>query len=296
MGVIISNGIHPEYSDIDPYWMAASAIDEALRQIIAVGGNLERVALLDNFCWGDTSHPQKLGALVRSCQACYDIATVYGTPFISGKDSLNNEFEFEGKRISIPDTLLISAIAVMQDTNKALSMDFKNSSSLIYIIGKTYNELGASEYYKSLGFTGNKVPKLNPIKAKEIMHNLSYATGRGLVKACHDLSDGGLAVAIAEMAFAGGLGAVIRLKEIPLGEPINRDDFILFSESNSRFLVEVAPADRQEFEKVMGKAVFAHIGEVTPSEQLEICGLNKEIVLSENINKLKEAWQKPLDW
>ncbi|UCG54358.1 MAG: phosphoribosylformylglycinamidine synthase subunit PurL, partial [Dehalococcoidia bacterium] len=296
MGIIISNGIHPGYSDIDPYWMAASAIDEALRQIIAVGGNLDRVALLDNFCWGDTSHPQKLGALVRSCQACYDIAVIYGTPFISGKDSLNNEFEFEGKRISIPDTLLISAIAVMQDTNKALSMDFKTNGSLIYIIGTTYSELGGSEYYKSLGFIGKNVPKVNPIKAKEIMHNLSYATERGLVKACHDLSDGGLVIAIAEMAFAGGFGAFIRLREVPLGEPMDRDDFILFSESNSRFLVEVAPANTHEFEKVMGKATFAHIGEVTSSEKLEICGLNKEIVLSVNINRLKEAWQKPLDW
>jgi len=296
MGVIISNGIRPQYSDIDPYWMAASAIDEALRQIIAVGGNLERVALLDNFCWGDTSHPQKLGTLVCACQACYDIASVYGTPFISGKDSLNNEFEFEGNRISIPDTLLISAIAVMQDTNKALSMDLKTSGSLIYIIGTTYSELGGSEYYKCLGFTGNNVPKVNPNRAKEIMRNLSIATEMGLVKACHDLSDGGLAIAVAEMAFAGGLGAKIRLKRVPLGESIDRDDFILFSESNSRFLVEVAETDRHKFEKVMGKIAFAHIGEVTQTENLEIYGLNKEKVLCIGIDKLKEAWQKPLDW
>ncbi|UCE97642.1 MAG: phosphoribosylformylglycinamidine synthase, partial [Dehalococcoidia bacterium] len=296
MGVIISNGIHPQYSDIDPYWMAASAIDEALRQIIAVGGNLEQVALLDNFCWGDTSHPQKLGALVRTCQACYDIASVYGTPFISGKDSLNNEFEFEGRRISIPDTLLISAIAVMQDTNKALSLDLKTSGSLIYVIGTTFSELGGSEYYKSLGFTGNHVPKVNPKKAKENMRNLSYATERGLVNACHDLSDGGLAVAVAEMAFSGDLGVTIRLKEIPLGEPIDRDDFILFSESNSRFLVEVTSENRQEFEIVMGEVIFAHIGEVNQSEKLEIYGLNKEKILCVDIQELKEAWQKPLDW
>ena len=296
MGVIISNGINPKYSDIDPYWMAASAIDEALRQIIAVGGNLKRVALLDNFCWGNTSHPQKLGALVRACQACYDMAVAYGTPFISGKDSLNNEFEFEGKKISIPDTLLISAMGVMEDSNKAVSMDFKTAGSLIYIIGVTYNELGGSEYYKGLGFTGNSVPRVNPGKAKEIMDNLSLATEKGLIKACHDISDGGFGVAIAEMAFAGGLGATIKLNEVPLGESIDRDDFILFSESNSRFLAEVAPGDKEEFEKTMSKSAFSRIGEVTSSEMLEIYGLNNKKVLSTHTNELKKAWQKPLNW
>jgi phosphoribosylformylglycinamidine synthase len=296
-GVIVSNGINPKYSDIDPYWMAASAIDEALRQIIAVGGNLERVALLDNFCWGNTSQPQKLGALVRACQACYDMAIAYGTPFISGKDSLNNEFEFEGKTISIPDTLLISAISVMHDSNKAVSMDFKAAGDLIYIIGTTDNELGGSEYFKTLGFIGNNVPRVNPKQAKELMHNLSFAAEKGLVKACHDLSDGGLGVAIAEMAFAGGLGATIKIREVPLGEPIDRNDFILFSESNSRFLVEVALEDKDRFEKAMGKTIFAHIGKVTSSEMLEIYGLIKDDkVLAVPIDRLKEAWQKPLGW
>ena len=137
MGVIVANGINPKYGDIDPYWMAASAIDEALRQIIAVGGNLKKVALLDNFCWGNTDRPEMLGALVRAAQACYDMAIVYETPFISGKDSLNNEFEFEGKIISIPHTLLISAIGVMEDVSRAVSMDFKQAGDLIYIVGTT---------------------------------------------------------------------------------------------------------------------------------------------------------------
>ncbi len=295
-GVIIANGINPKYSDIDPYWMAASAIDEALRQIIAVGGNLKRVALLDNFCWGNTSRPERLGALVLTCQACYDMAIVYGTPFISGKDSLNNEFEFEGKTISIPDTLLISAIGVMEDSNKAVSMDLKAASNLIYIVGTTNNELGGSEYFRSLGFTGNRVPKVSPKQAKELMDNLALATDKGLVKACHDLSDGGLGVAIAEMAFAGGLGATIRLGQVPLREAIERDDFILFSESNSRFLAEIAPEDRAEFEKTMGKSVFSQIGEVTSSGMLEVYGLNGNRVLDASIDRLKEAWQKPLDW
>ncbi|MDD4874260.1 MAG: phosphoribosylformylglycinamidine synthase subunit PurL [Dehalococcoidales bacterium] len=296
IGVIISNGINPKYSDIDPYWMAASAIDESLRQIIAVGGNLERVALLDNFCWGNTGKPERLGSLVRACQACHDISIAYGTPFISGKDSLNNEFEFHGNTIAIPDTLLISAISVMPNINKAVSMDFKKAGDLIYIVGTTYDELGGSEYFKSLGYIGNDVPQLRPEQAKRLMDNLSKATDKKLVKACHDLSEGGLGVAIAEMAFAGNLGATLILKEIPLCGSITRNDYILFSESNSRFLVEISPEDEAEFEKLMKGVICACIGEVTALDTLQVFGLNNDRILSIEIDTLKEAWQKPLKW
>ena len=295
MGVIVSNGINPRYGDIDPYWMAASAIDEALRQIIAVGGNLKRVALLDNFSWGNTNHPQMLGALVRACQACYDMAIIYETPFISGKDSLNNEFEFEGRTISIPHTLLISAMGIMEDVNRAVSMDFKKSGDLIYIVGTTHNELGGSEYLAIHGLTGNSVPKVNPQRGKELMDRLSRATGKGLVEACHDCSEGGIGVAVAEMAFAGGLGAKIRLKSVPLSESITRDDFILFSESNSRFLVEVASENKGEFEEIMGDG-SAVIGEVATSSMLEVYGMDGKKVIKASLNELKEAWQQPLRW
>ena len=296
-GAIVANGINPGYSDIDPYWMAASAIDEALRQVIAVGGNLNRVALLDNFCWGNTDRPEMMGALVRAAQACYDMAKVYQTPFISGKDSLNNEFQFEGKTIAIPHTLLISALAVMEDVNKAVSMDFKQAGDLIYIAGKTANELGGSEYFRIHGFTGNRVPKVNPARAKEIMDRLSQATNKGLVSACHDCSDGGIGVAVAEMAFAGGLGATIRLKSMPLAEPMDRDDFILFSESNSRFVVAVSPHHQSEFEALMASARggFACIGEVNNSGKLVVHGLKKKVVEA-TLASLKDAWQKPIKW
>ncbi|MFC2017409.1 phosphoribosylformylglycinamidine synthase subunit PurL [Chloroflexota bacterium] len=296
MGVIVSNGINPKYGDIDPYWMAASAIDEALRQIVAVGGNLHKVALLDNFSWGNTNQPAILGALVRAAQACYDMATIYETPFISGKDSLHNEFEFEGKTISIPHTLLISAVSVMKDVSRAVSMDFKRAGDLIYIVGTTRNELGGSEYFRTHGFIGNSVPKVNPHQGKELMYRLSAATERGLIRACHDCSEGGIGVAIAEMAFAGGLGATIYLESVPLGEPIDRDDFILFSESNSRFLVEVAPENKDEFEEVVSGASFAAIGQVTDSEVLEIYGLGETKVVAASLGELKEAWQKPIRW
>ena len=296
MGVIVSNGINPKYGEIDPYWMAASAIDEALRQIIAVGGNLRKVALLDNFCWGNTSRPEMLGALVRATQACYDMAIVYQTPFISGKDSLNNEFQFEGKTISIPHTLLISAIGVMEDVNQTVSMDFKRAGDLVYIIGTTQNELGGSEYYGTRGFIGNSVPKVNPEQAKVLMDSLSAVTEKGLVKACHDCSEGGIGVAVAEMSFAGGLGAKIHLESVPLGEPVDGDDLILFSESNSRFLVEVAPENKDEFERIMGGISFAAIGQVTDSEVLEIYGLNGSRIVARSLDDLKEAWQSPIRW
>jgi phosphoribosylformylglycinamidine synthase II len=295
-GVIISNGINPKYGEIDPYWMAASAVDEALRQIIAVGGNLDRVALLDNFSWGDTSRPEMLGALVQAARACHDMAVVYGTPFISGKDSLNNEFQFEGRVISVPHTLLISAIGVMEDVARAISMDFKQAGDLIYLVGATDNELGGSEYFRLSGFVGNNVPRVNPHKAKELMDKLSGAAEKGLVRACHDLSEGGLGVAVAEMAFAGGLGARVRLDSVPVGGPIDRDDFILFSESNARFLVEVASESKNEFERVMSGISLAAIGQVTDSGMLEIYGLDGRKVVDTAIQELKEAWQSPLRW
>jgi phosphoribosylformylglycinamidine synthase len=296
MGVIVANGINPKYGDIDPYWMAASAIDEALRQIVAVGGNLRKVALLDNFSWGNTDRPDMLGALVRAAQACYDMAIVYETPFISGKDSLYNEFQFEGETIAIPHTLLISAIGVMEDVSRAVSMDFKQAGDLVYIVGTTQNEPGGSEYLRTRGFIGNNVPKVNPQRAKELMNSLSAATERGLVRACHDCSEGGIGVAIAEMAFAGGLGAIIHLQAVPLGEPIDRDDFILFSESNSRFLVEVAPESKHEFEEIISGTSLAVIGKVTDSDVLEIYGLNGRKVVAASLDELKEAWQRPMRW
>ncbi len=296
MGVIVSNGINSKYGEIDPYWMAASAIDEALRQIVAVGGNLNKVALLDNFCWGNTDDPKMLGALVRAAQACYDMAIIYETPFISGKDSLYNEFEHEGKTINIPHTLLISAISVMKDSSRAVSMDFKRAGGLVYIVGSTQNELGGSEYFRTRGFVGNNVPKVAPRRARELMNNLSMAMESSLVKACHDCSEGGIGVALAEMAFAGGLGATINLKAVPLDEPVERDDFVLFSESNSRFLVEVAPENKNEFEKIMSGTSFAAIGRVTDAKVLEIYGLNGRKIVSASLGELKEAWQKPLRW
>ena len=292
-GIIISCGINPNYGLIDPYWMAASCIDEALRQIIAVGGNLKQVALLDNFCWPNTNEPDRLGSLVRAALGCYDIARGYEVPFISGKDSLNNEYVVEGKSMAISPTLLISAMAVIEDVEKAVSMDAKKEGDLIYIVGLTKNELGGSEYLRLRKKTSSGVPKVDTAYGKKLMDSLSEITAQGLVRAVHDCSEGGMAVACAEMAFSGGLGMEICLKEVPKAQAILRNDVILFSESNSRFIVEIAKEDQKMFEQRTEGLTFGLIGHLTKTRKFRIYGLDGEICLSTDIDELKNAWQKP---
>jgi len=295
-GLIVTNGINPRYGLIDPYWMAASCIDEALRQVVACGGDLKKVAILDNFCWGNTDKPDRLGSLVRCAEGCYYAAKGYGVPFISGKDSLNNEYSVHGKSIAIPGTILISAMAVMDDTKTAVTMFAKNPGNLIYIIGDTHDELGGSQYLKSNGLIGNSAPKVDVKKGKRIMDAVSRAAKKGLLSAAHDCSEGGIAVAAAEMAFSGGLGMEIFLKKVPYAASNKRDDYILFSESNTRFIVEVDPANWKKFETVMKNAPISLIGKTTPGKYFVVYGLNGRRVADCDINELKAAWQAPLKW
>ncbi|MHC4744271.1 MAG: phosphoribosylformylglycinamidine synthase subunit PurL, partial [Planctomycetota bacterium] len=186
-GIAISCGMNPVYGDIDPYWMALAGIDEAIRNIVCVGGRVDRIAVLDNYCWGDCTRPETFGPLVRASQACYDGAMAFGTPFISGKDSLNNVFACEdGERISIPSTLLISAISVVDDIDKCVTMDAKKASNLLFIVGQTDNELGGSHYYKIKGELGANVPKLDLKTAPKIAGKIAEAIADGLVASCHD--------------------------------------------------------------------------------------------------------------
>jgi phosphoribosylformylglycinamidine synthase len=293
-GIAVSNGMNPRYGDIDPYHMAASAIDEALRQIISVGGNLERVALLDNFSWGNTNKPECLGGLVRAAKGCYDTALGYETPFISGKDSLNNEFKLGDKTVSIPPSLLISAVCVMSDVTKAISMDVKEHGNLIYILGLTKNELGGSHYYYIHDFKGNSVPVVDTKMGKRIMELLSSATEKGLVRSCHDCSEGGLAVATAEMSFAGGYGMELDLSLVPIDEGVDRDDIILFSESNTRFIVEVQPQNQKELEDVINGIPYGRIGRVVENDVFTVLSQSGKKIISEKISDLKEAWQATL--
>ncbi|MBM4078704.1 MAG: phosphoribosylformylglycinamidine synthase subunit PurL [Planctomycetes bacterium] len=295
-GIIIANGMNPKYGDIDPYWMAAAGIDEALRNIIAVGGNLDQVAILDNFCWGNTDKPDRLGGLVRAAQACYDLAKAYGTPFISGKDSLNNEFNTGTGVIVIPPSLLISAIGVMPDVTKAVSMDAKQPGNLVYIVGLTKPELGGSHYFALHGHVGNEVPKVDAKLGKAVFDALARATASGLVRSCHDCSEGGLAVAAAEMAFAGSLGMDLDLSNVPFDGVMWREDVLLFSESPSRFVVEVAPDRQADFERALSPVPFGLLGRVTTPDRFLIRSRGTKPVISEAIAALKEAWQNPLRW
>ncbi|RPH97101.1 MAG: phosphoribosylformylglycinamidine synthase, partial [Calditrichaeota bacterium] len=295
--VVLANGLNPKYGLIDPYWMAASAIDEALRNIVAVGGRIERTALLDNFCWGNLDKPDRFGELMRAAQACYDMAKVFETPFISGKDSLNNEYlTEEGQSIAIPPTLLISAIAIMDDVRCAVSMDFKRTGNLIYVVGVTQNEMGGSHYYELLGHRSAHVPRVNAETAADIFRKLAAAIAHGLVRSCHDCSEGGIGAAVAEMSFAGGFGAEIHLSSAPRAADVKRSDILLFSESNSRFIVEVEPKNREAFEKSLPQTAFAVLGTVNGDDQLIIHGINDELLVQENILALKESWQKTLRW
>jgi len=295
-GIIVANGINFRYGFIDPYWMAASCIDEALRQIISVGGSLKEVAILDNFCWGNPDKPDRLGSLVRCAYGCYDAAKGFGVPFISGKDSLYNEYTVAGKSLSIPGTILISAISVMDNTDNAVSMYLKEEGNLIYAVGNTYDELGGSHYYGLSGVIGNSVPQVKMRKAKKLFNALSNAAERKLIKAMHDCSEGGLGVALAEMSFAGGLGVEVFLSEVPYRSKNKRTDFVLFSESNSRFIVEVEKNRQKEFEKTLHGLPFGKIGCVNAKKDFKVYGLDGKICINANINKLKDTWRAPLKW
>ncbi|MFH1996056.1 MAG: phosphoribosylformylglycinamidine synthase subunit PurL [Candidatus Omnitrophota bacterium] len=293
-GVVLSCGINPDFGKIDPYWMAASVIDEALRQIVCVGADINKAAILDNFCWGNTDKPDRLGGVVRAALACYDIAKAYGVPFISGKDSLNNEFSIGKRTISIPPTLLISCISIMDDVRKAISMDAKEPGSPVYVIGKTFHELGGSQYYKNKGSIGKNVPKVDPKTGRTTMTALSGAIAKGYVKSCHDCSDGGIAVACAEMAFAGGLGMEVRADRIPTGDTISRDDSLLFSESNTRFIVEVNKKFRSKFEAAMNGVPSGMIGTTTGGKAFVVRGSSGAVIIRAHIRALKDAWKSPL--
>jgi len=296
-GLAISCGMNPLYGDIDPYWMALAGIDEAVRNLTCVGGRADRVALLDNFCWGDCTKPETLGPLVRASQACYDGAMAFEAPFISGKDSLNNEFACEdGSQISIPSTLLISAISIVDDINKCVTMDAKRASNLLFIVGETKNELGGSHYYKINGHLGANVPRLDLETAPKIAGKISAAIAQGLLVSCHDCSEGGLAVAMAEMAFAGGLGIEADLRGLPKSKDCVRTDAQLFSESNSRYIVEIEPENYNAFAKMMLNLPFGRIGKVTEDKKLIIKTENGKTIIDSDIDSLKQAWQKTFDW
>lgn len=307
-GIAVAVGINPKYSQIDTYWMTAVALDEAIRRIIAVGGNLKQIALNDNFCWpsplvseDNPDAKYKLAQLIRANKALYDYTLAFKTPCISGKDSMSmdgtvNKVE-EGKidggrvRVSALPTIQFSAAGKIEDVEKCVTMDVKKEGDLVYILGITGDELGGSEYYEMRDEIGLNVPKVEAKTALGLYNALSKAIEKGLVKSTHGIYKGGLAVALAQISFAGGLGLTVDLEKVPI-DGLKNADKILYSESASRFLVTISPENKKQFEEIVAGNVFSEIGKIEDNEEFKIIAKGKSII-QESIYKLKEAWQKP---
>ncbi|MGH2506236.1 MAG: phosphoribosylformylglycinamidine synthase subunit PurL, partial [Ktedonobacteraceae bacterium] len=301
-GIVLSNGINPLYSLIDPYHMATCAVDEALRNLTAVGGDIERAAILDNFCWGNPADPTQLGSLVRAVKGCYAAAVGFGTPFVSGKDSLNNEYRANDQRLPVIPTLLISAFGAINDAACTIDMSLKAPGNLLYQVGTTHDELAGSHYALLLDqntldtrFPQTDMPHVHFEHARTTMGTLGSAIRAGMVQACHDLSEGGLAVAAAEMALAGQLGMTLDLAQVPhdLVTEQEQANTLLFSESATRFLVEVTVAQQDTFERFLYQCQvtdFACIGRVTQNASLVVYQGTQTLV-DLPISTLQRAWK-----
>ncbi len=301
-GVVISNGICPKFSDLDTYWMMANAIDEAIRNNVAVGGNIEHMAGVDNFCWCDPvqSHKTpdgeyKLAQLVRANQALAHYCRGFGVPCISGKDSMKNDYLHENVKISIPPTVLFSVISVIPDVNVSISSDFKQPGEDIYLLGLTADELGGSEFASHLGQNGGQVPQVDVLAHRKRYHDLHQAMCRGWVQSCHDLSDGGLGVALAEMAIGGRMGARVDLSLVPSRPGGLTWWELLFSESAGRMLITAKPENREKLEEMFQGQFMARIGVTTLQDRLSIA-MGEKSLFDVEVERLAQAWQGTLDW
>ncbi len=293
-GVILSQGLYPTYSQIDTYDMAAASIDTAIRNAVAAGGNPNHLALLDNFCWASSNDKEKLGQLKKAAQACFDIAVEYGAPYVSGKDSMFNDFngyDQHGKlvQISVLPTLLISSFGVIDDINSVVSLDAKHAGDSVYLLGETFDELGGSEYFASLGFVGNSVPKVDAKKNKKLYEAFYKATQNNLVASSQSVNRGGLAVAFAKTAMGGMLGLHVDLSSLP--GSVSSDDFALYSESQGRILVTVSKKNIPAFEDVMKGTIFAKIGEVTKNTNVIIKGLQGNKIITTTIEDMLMSYK-----
>ena len=293
-GLAVAHGMNPVYNKIDPYHGTASAIDEAVRNMVCVGVDPARIALIDNFIW-PTLDGESLGYLDRAVDACCDVALGFGMPFVSGKDSLSSTYHSAEETIKIPPTVCISAFAPIADITTTVSSDLKEVGNLIYIIGQTNQELGGSAYFKLFGKLGDSVPKVNIVQAKKTFSTLHRAMKRRLIQACHDCSEGGLAVAVAEMCFGGEMGMKLNLDRVPHSNDLSRADFILFSESNSRFVVEVKSEHQRQFETLLKlkNIKFGLLGKSTKQKRLTI-SFQKKTIINSGLGSLKKAWQRTM--
>ncbi|MBV9079893.1 MAG: phosphoribosylformylglycinamidine synthase subunit PurL, partial [Elusimicrobia bacterium] len=285
-GVAVTNGLCPEMGKWDPYLMAKFAVDEAYRNLIAVAGGLKEAAILDNFCWGDNKNAQDLAGLVRASEGAKEAALAYGLPFISGKDSFHNTWRAaDGTLHSIPPTLLISAIGVLEDVRTCVTSGLKGADSLLYLVGETRPELRGSLAAAFWGDDSGKLPFLRLTEARGLYRKLQTAMKHRTVSACHDLSEGGLAVAAAEMAFGSAYGVELELQQKPF-------DFAtqLFSETPSRFLVEVPAVHREAFEQTMGLLLVERVGRTIKKPDFVVKSEGVEAV-NVPISALKDLWK-----
>jgi phosphoribosylformylglycinamidine synthase II len=303
-GIIMSYGINPNYSDIDTYHMAACAIDSAVRAAVAGGADINRLALLDNFCWCSSDDPERLYQLKQAVKACYDYATIYETPFISGKDSMFNDFKgFDEKgnptKISVPPTLLISAIGIIPDALKSVSADLKFPGDFIYILGETKDELGGSEYFSMLSqeanknYIGNNVPKVDAKKNKKLYQDYYKCIQKELVSSSISIGRGGMATALTKMAMAGKLGIEISIKNL-FGD-FTQDNSALFSESQGRIIVAVAPENKKEFEKVMQGNRISFVGKVTKDNKIIIKNKVGRKIVDLNLDRALKSYRKTFE-
>jgi phosphoribosylformylglycinamidine synthase len=284
--IVLSNGVNPEYGKRDAFRMAAGVIDEAVRNAVAVGADPERIALLDNFCWGDPKRAETMGSLLEAARACYETSMLFRTPFISGKDSLNNEYlATDGLRHAIPPTLVISALGMMDDLTLAVTMDLKQDGDILYRVGRFDPRLGASHYRLisvPLDDYDYEAPPLDP-RTPNVYRALHQAMQEGWVRACHDLSEGGLAVTAAEMCIGGRLGMDLD------ADGVDALCF-LFGETNGCLLVEVAPEDAQAFEAGFAGLDCAQVGKVRADDQLVIRD-GRRVLLELPVDALVNAWK-----
>jgi phosphoribosylformylglycinamidine synthase subunit PurSL len=291
-GITVTHGICPRIGDIDTYTMALCAVDEAYRSHIGCGGNPDLVSALDNFCWPDPVQSEqtpdgeyKLAQLVRACMGLRDACLAYGIPLISGKDSMKNDAGFEGKKVSVRPTLLISLLGVIDDIRKAVSTDFKRPGDAVFLIGAAGAEMGGSMAERITGTCSGKAPSLDLNGAVREYRLLGKAIEDDLVESCHDISDGGLAVAAAESCIGGDLGA-----RITIGPHSGAENAVLlFNESPARFLVSVKPENRARFETLFGQTATM-IGEVTSAERLTFFR-GEHRLFAAGLEELRETWK-----
>ena len=297
-GVVLSNGLNPRYSRIDPASMAECALDEAMRNLVASGGDPDYTVVLDNYCWGNTRDPQCLGELVRATEALCDLATHYRTPFVSGKDSLHNEFRAtldDGGEatIRIPGCILVTAMSVIADVRRTTTSDLKRAGSQLVLVGVTKDELGGSVYYKTKGELGKNAPRVDKDAAHAVLRGVYQAIQTGCVLSAHDLSEGGVMAAAAEMAIGGKLGIDVDVSRLVVEGELDATKR-LFSESQSRLLLEVGEDDLDALSASLGDAPHAVVGEVTAAAVLRYRAGATTLAELE-LGDAEAAWKRPLD-